>query len=178
MTSAIRIGIVTVSDRASRGEYQDRSAPPYVMGQEFSGDVLDAPAGSGFAAGDRVAGMTSGAAAERLLVDPASLVRLPDAITHEQGAGAIFNYQTAIVALEIRGRLKAGETVLAHGAGGGTGTAVVQVAKALGARVIGVVSSDEKAEAAKHLKEAKTRGEAVTDLVWALVNTREFILNH
>ena len=133
----------------SRGEYQDRSAPPYVVGQEFSGDVLDAPADSGFTAGDRVAGMTSGAAAERLLVDPSSLVRLPDTITHQQGAGAIFNYQTAIVALEIRGRLKAGEVVLAHGAGGGTGTAVVQVAKAVGARVIGVVSSDEKAEAAR-----------------------------
>lgn len=133
----------------SRGEYQDRSVLPYVVGQEFSGDVVDAPAGSGFNPGDRVAGMTSAAAAERVLVDPASLVRLPDHLTHEQGAGAIFNYQTALVALEIRGRLKAGEVVLAHGAGGGTGTAVVQVAKALGARVIGVVSSDEKAEAAR-----------------------------
>jgi NADPH2:quinone reductase len=118
-------------------------------GAEFSGDVVDAPSDSGFAPGDRVAGMTSGAAAERLVVDPGSLVRLPDGITHEQGAGAIFNYQTAIVALEIRGRLKAGETVMAHGAGGGTGTAVIQVAKALGASVIGVVSSDEKAAAAR-----------------------------
>jgi len=133
----------------SRGEYQDRSALPYVVGQELSGEVIDAPADSGFKSGDRVAGMTSGAAAERVLVDPSSLVRLPDSITHEQGAGAIFNYQTAIVALEIRGRLQAGEVVLAHGAGGGTGTAVVQVAKALGARVIGVVSSDEKVEAAR-----------------------------
>ena len=89
-----------------------------------------------------------GAAAERLIVDPDSLIGLPDRLTFEQGAGVLFNYQTAIVALEIRGRLKPGEVVLAHGAAGGTGTAVVQVAKANGARVIAVVSSDEKAKAA------------------------------
>jgi NADPH2:quinone reductase len=133
----------------SRGEYQVRLAPPYVLGQELSGEVIAAPADTGFKPGDRVAGTTDGAAAERVVVDPSSLVALPDHLTFEQGAGVIFNYQTALVALEIRGRLKRGEVVLAHGAGGGTGTAVVQVAKALGARVIGVVSSDEKADAAR-----------------------------
>jgi NADPH2:quinone reductase len=133
----------------SRGEYQVRLAPPYVLGQEFGGEVIEAPAGSGFRAGDRVAGMADGVAAERIVVDPSSLVALPDHLSVEQGAGALFNYQTALLALEIRGRLKAGEVVLAHGAGGGTGTAVVQVAKAIGARVIGVVSSDEKAAAAR-----------------------------
>ena len=133
----------------SRGEYQVRLAPPYVLGQELSGEVIDAPEGSGFKVGDRVAGMMDGAAAERVRIDPSSLIALPDHLTFEQGSGALFNYQTALLALEIRGRLKAGEVVLAHGAGGGTGTAVVQVAKAIGARVIGVVSSDEKAEAAR-----------------------------
>jgi NADPH2:quinone reductase len=135
----------------SRGEYQDRIKPPYVIGQEFAGEVIEALAGSGFKAGDRVAGMTGsvGAAAERLIVDPGSLIALPDQLTFEQGAGVLFNYQTAIVALEIRGRLKPGDVVLAHGAAGGTGTAVIQVAKANGARVIAVVSSDEKAEAAR-----------------------------
>lgn len=135
----------------SRGEYQDNVTPPYVIGQEFAGEVIEAPAGSGFQSGDRVAGMTGsvGAASERLFADPANLVALPANLTFEQGAGVLFNYQTALVALDIRGRLKPGEVVLAHGAGGGTGTAVVQVAKALGARVIGVVSSDEKAEAAR-----------------------------
>jgi len=135
----------------SRGEYQDRIKPPYVIGQEFAGEVAEAPSGSGFKAGDRVAGMTGssvGAAAERLIVDPDSLIALPDRLTFEQGAGVLFNYQTAIVALEIRGRLKPGEVVLAHGAAGGTGTAVIQVAKANDARVIAVVSSDDKAEAA------------------------------
>src|SRR6266536_1009940 len=133
----------------SRGEYQDRRTPPYVLGQEVAGVVTEAPADGGFRPGDRVAGMTGGAAAERLVVDPPSLFALPDRLTFEQGAGLLFNYQTALVALEVRGRLKPGEVVLAHGAGGGTGTAVVQVAKALGARVIAVVSSDDKAEAAR-----------------------------
>jgi NADPH2:quinone reductase len=133
----------------SRGEYQDRRPPPYVLGQEFAGVVLSAPADSGFSPGDRVAGMAGSAAAERLVVEPSALVALPDRLSFEQGAGLIFNYQTALVALAVRGRLRSGEVVLAHGAGGGTGTAVVQVAKALDARVIAVVSSDEKADAAR-----------------------------
>src|SRR4051794_35685458 len=133
----------------SRGEYQDKARPPFIIGQEFAGEVIAAPADSQFAPGDRVAGMTSGAAAEVILVEPSALVALPERVSFEQGAGAIFNYQTAIVALEIRGRLKAGEVVLAHGAAGGTGTSVIQVAKAAGARVIAVVSSDEKAETAR-----------------------------
>jgi NADPH2:quinone reductase len=135
----------------TRGQYQDKVTPPYVIGQEFAGEVLSAPADSGYAAGDRVAGMTggTGAAAERLYADPALLAKLPDNLSYEQGAGALFNYQTAVVAIEIRGRVKAGETVLAHGAAGGTGTAVIQIAKANGADVIAVVSSEEKAAAAR-----------------------------
>src|SRR5687767_4281101 len=103
----------------TRGEYQDKIKPPYVLGQEFAGEVIQAPEGSELRPGDRVAGMTGssiGAAAERVYAEPSSLVTLPDRLTFEQGSGLLFNYQTAIVALEVRGRLKAGETVLAHGA--------------------------------------------------------------
>lgn len=135
----------------SRGQYQDSAKPPYVLGQEFAGEVINAPADSGYKAGDRIAGMSGGigSASERLIADPRMVIPLPDSLTYEQGAGVLFNYQTAIVALEIRGRIKPGEVVLAHGAAGGTGTAVIQVAKANGARVIAVVSSDEKAETAR-----------------------------
>lgn len=135
----------------TRGQYQDKAPIPYVIGQEFAGEVLSAPGGSQYAAGDRVAGMSSGvgAAAERLYADESLLARLPDSLSYEQGAGALFNYQTAIVAMEIRGRIKPGEVVLVHGAAGGTGTAVIQIAKANGATVIGVVSSDVKAAAAR-----------------------------
>jgi NADPH:quinone reductase len=135
----------------TRGQYQDKVAPPYVIGQEFAGEVVSASADSGYAPGDRVAGMTggTGAAAERLYADPALLAKLPESLSYEQGAAALFNYQTAVVAMEIRGRIRPGETVLAHGAAGGTGTAVIQVAKANDATVIAVVSSDEKAAAAR-----------------------------
>src|SRR3954464_2972845 len=67
----------------SRGEYQDRRPPPYVIGQEFAGVVVEATAGSGFHPGDRVAGMTSSAAAERLVVEPTALIALPDRLTFE-----------------------------------------------------------------------------------------------
>ena len=97
-----------------------------------------------------MAGMTGGTgSAERLYADPALLAALPDSLSYEQGAAALFNYQTAVVAIEIRGRVKSGEIVLAHSAAGGTGTAVIQIAKANGATVIAVVSSEEKAAAAR-----------------------------
>jgi NADPH:quinone reductase len=135
----------------TRGQYQDKVVPPYVIGQEFAGEVVSAPAGAAYKVGDRVAGMTggTGAAAERLYADPSLLALLPDDLSYEQGAAALFNYQTAVVAIEIRGRVKPGEVVLAHGAAGGTGTAVIQIAKANGATVIAVVSSEEKAAAAR-----------------------------
>src|SRR3546814_18967060 len=59
------------------------------------------------------------------------------------------NYLTAHFALAVRGQLKAGESVLVHGAAGGVGTATIQMAKAYGARAIAVVSTDEKAEIAR-----------------------------
>ncbi len=59
------------------------------------------------------------------------------------------NYLTAQFALEERGQVRAGETVLVHGAAGGVGTATLQVAKGYGARTIAVVSTEEKAEVAR-----------------------------
>ena len=61
------------------------------------------------------------------------------------------NYLTALFALDERGGLREGETVLVHGAAGGVGTATVQVAKGLGARVVGVVSTDAKADLVRSL---------------------------
>jgi NADPH2:quinone reductase len=66
-----------------------------------------------------------------------------------QGAGLILNYHTAYFALAMRGRLKQGETVLVHGAAGGVGTAVLQVARGLGAHTIAVVSDTRKAQVAQ-----------------------------
>jgi NADPH2:quinone reductase len=74
---------------------------------------------------------------------------LGDRLDFRQGAALILNYHTVHFALVTRGRLSAGETVLVHGAAGGVGTAALQVAKALGARTIAVVSSEAKAQVAR-----------------------------
>jgi NADPH:quinone reductase len=133
----------------SQGLYQDRSEPPYTLGSEFAGVVAAAPAASGFAVGDRVAGMAASAGAERLACAPPALMALPASLSFEQGAALPMNYETAVVALEIRGRMRPGETILVHGGAGGTGTAAIQVAHALGGTAIAVVSSEDKERVAR-----------------------------
>jgi NADPH2:quinone reductase len=134
----------------ARGLYQAKAEPPYVPGVEASGVVRAAPEGSGLAPGDRVAAMTQGGGWAQLAVAAPELTfPLPDALDFAQGAGLVLNYHTAYFALVMRGRLRAGETVLVHGAAGGVGTATLQVANGLGARTIAVVSSDEKERLAR-----------------------------
>ncbi len=134
----------------SRGQYQLKPDPPFTLGTELAGIVRTAPEGSGFAAGDRVMAMTMlGAFAEVAAALPALTFRLPDELDFAQGAGFLMNYHTAHFALVRRAELRAGETLLVHGAGGGVGTAAIQVGKGLGARVVGVVSSDEKERVAR-----------------------------
>jgi len=132
----------------SKGLYQQQATPPYTLGGEAAGVVVAAPAGSGFAAGDRVAGTCAAGAAELALLDPKDAISLPETMSFEAGAALPLNYPTAILGLEIRGRMRPGETVLVHGAAGGTGTAATQIAKAAGCQVLAVVSSDEKERAA------------------------------
>ncbi|MGA8248009.1 MAG: zinc-binding dehydrogenase, partial [Nocardioides sp.] len=79
------------------------------------------------------------------VVPAAAVFPLPEGLSYDEGAALPMNYLTALFALQERGEVIAGETVLVHGASGGVGTATLQVAKGLGARTIGVVSSEEKA---------------------------------
>jgi NADPH:quinone reductase len=135
----------------TRGEYQLKLDPPFILGGELSGVVREAPEGSGFAAGDRVTALAplGGAFAEVALAPPFAAFKLPDALDFAQGAGYCMNYHTAHFALARRAALREGETLLVHGAAGGTGTAAIQVGKGLGARVVAVVSTDEKEEVAR-----------------------------
>lgn len=134
----------------SKGEYQLKPEPPFTLGVDFAGVVRFAPEGSAFAVGDRVACVGAyGGGGEVAATGPDSTFPLPDNLTFEQGAALPMNYLTAQFALAERAGIKAGETVLVHGAAGGVGTATIQVAKGYGARVIAVVSSDEKAEIAR-----------------------------
>jgi NADPH2:quinone reductase len=77
------------------------------------------------------------------------MVAIPDGVGFPEAAGLIVNYQTAWFALARRARLQPGEQVLVQGAGGGLGVAVIQVARALGARVVGVAGSPAKAAMAE-----------------------------
>jgi len=134
----------------SRGEYQFKPELPFVPGSEVAGRVLEAPDGSPFAAGDRVAAFCMlGGFAEVAAAPAFYTFALDDALDYAQGAGLILNYHTAYFSLVTRGRLQAGETVLVHGAAGGVGTATLQVAKGLGASTIAVVSSEQKAKTAR-----------------------------
>ena len=133
----------------SRGEYQIRQEPPFTLGWEASGVVARAPEDSVLEPGDRVVTLTFGAFAERIAAVPQATFALPDTLSFEEGAAYPLNYLTAIAGLKRRGRLAAGESVLVQGAAGGVGTAAIQVAKALGARVIGLVSTEAKAQVAR-----------------------------
>lgn len=133
----------------SRGEYQLKPPVPFIPGCEVAGTVREAPADSGWKIGDRVAAFTMlNGYAEQVAANADWAVRLPDAMSFEQGCAVPMNYLTMDFALVRRGRLKAGETVLIHGAAGGIGTAGIQLAKAHGASVIAVASTEEKREVA------------------------------
>jgi NADPH:quinone reductase len=134
----------------TRGEYQFKPELPFVPGSEVGGVVRSAPGDSAFAPGDRVAAFCMLGAFAEVAAAPEHLTfKLPDALDFAQGAALILNYHTAYFALKLRGRLAAGEWVLVHGAAGGVGTAAIQVAKGLGANVVGVVSTDEKEAVAR-----------------------------
>jgi NADPH:quinone reductase len=134
----------------SRGEYQLKPPLPFVPGSEVSGVVRSAPSDAQVSRGDRVAAFCGlGGFAETAVAPEFFTFALAPALDFAQGAGLILNYHTAYFALVMRGRLKAGETVLVHGAAGGVGTAALQVARGLGARTIAVVSNDAKQRVAE-----------------------------
>ena len=133
----------------SKGQYQMKPEPPFTLGVDVAGTVVSGP---GFELGQRVVGVLPyGGASERAAVPAVSVFALPDSLTFEQGAAIPLNYLTAHFALVERAGLRAGETVLVHGAAGGVGTATIQVARGLGARVLAVVSTQDKADLVRSL---------------------------
>jgi NADPH:quinone reductase len=114
--------------------------------------VREAPDGSGLAPGDRVACcLPYGGGADLVAVPVEAVFPLPGSVGFEQAAALPMNYLTAQFALGTRAQLRAGETVLVHGAAGGVGTACLQVARGLGARTIAAVSTREKADFVRSL---------------------------
>lgn len=133
------------------GKYQVRPPLPFVPGNEASGIVTAVGNNvSRFKPGDRVIGaLRGGAFAEKAVVDERLAIPLPDTMSFEEGAAYSVAYGTSYHALRQSARLQAGETVLVLGAAGGVGYAAVNLAKAMGAKVIAAASSDEKLQFAK-----------------------------
>ncbi|WP_134765769.1 NADPH:quinone oxidoreductase family protein [Nocardioides sp. 1609] len=141
-----RVGVAFPDLLLSRGEYQMKPDPPFSLGVDVAGTVIS---GGGFEPGQRVAAVGGwGGAQERVAIPAEFTFALPDAMSYDEGAALPMNYLTAEFALHERGGLRSGETVLVHGAAGGLGTATIQVAKGMGARVIGVVSTEAKKQTA------------------------------
>src|SRR5438093_12887621 len=118
---------------------------PYTPGSDAAGTVEAVGAGvSSVKPGDRVyvAGTLTGAYAEMSLCDPDQIHPLPENVSFSQGAGLGVPYGTAYHALVNRGKPRAGETVLVHGASGGVGIGAVQIARALGMVVFGTAGSE------------------------------------
>ncbi|WP_328733954.1 NADPH:quinone oxidoreductase family protein [Streptomyces bobili] len=165
-------GVVFPDVLQTRGEYQTRPELPFVPGWEVSGTVRTD--GAGFRAGDRVAALpVTGGFARTAAVDASMVFPLPDNVDTRRGAALPLNYLTAHFALVHRGALRPGEVVLVHGAAGGVGSAACQLAEAYGARVIAVVSTDEKARLALSVgAHHVVRADGFLDAVRTLIDGR------
>ncbi|GAB2815846.1 NADPH:quinone oxidoreductase family protein [Streptomyces daliensis] len=139
-----------------RGEYQVRPPFPFTPGVELCGEVLAAGEGTegAPAVGERVIAqpvLPTGAFAERTVVSAESARPAPGSLDDAEAAALHIGYQTGWFGLHRRAGLRSGETLLVHAAAGGVGSAAVQLGKAAGARVIGVVGGAEKARIAREL---------------------------
>jgi NADPH2:quinone reductase len=126
--------------------YQTKPPLPFAPGAELAGVVSAVgPGVSDRKVGDRVIGSSTwGAFAERIALPAARTLPMPETLDFEQASAFVLTYGTSYHALIDRGALKAGETVLILGAAGGVGLAAIQIARAIGARVIAAASSAEK----------------------------------
>ena len=131
------VDLLTIS-----GGYQVKPDLPFIVGGEGTGRVAEVGEGvTGLQAGDAV--LTNGGCVEQITVAAERVTKLPPHIDIATAASYRGNYATALYGMQ-RARLKAGETMLVHGAAGGVGLAAVDVGKLMGATVIATASSDAK----------------------------------
>jgi len=129
----------------TQGKYQFKPEPPFIAGLEIAGEVIEADADSGFAAGDRVMGGAKIGGFAQFASYPASALRpIPGGLDFSQAAALGAAYTTAYTALVEIGGLSDEQWVLVHGASGGVGLAACDLAKALGAKVIATSGREEK----------------------------------
>lgn len=130
----------------TRGEYQMKPPLPFVGGMELAGEIVALGEGvAGLSVNDAVVGGAKlGGFAEFAVLPAAAVRRKPERLDFAQAAAVGAAYLTAYVALVRRARIEPGEWLLVHGAAGGVGLAAVDLAKALGAKVIAASASDAK----------------------------------
>jgi NADPH:quinone reductase len=138
-----------------RGQYQIRPPLPFTPGVELCGEVVETGEGvTSPAPGTRVIGLAAlpgGAFAEYAVVPAAGVLPAPPDLDDAEAAALHIGYQTGWFGLHRRAALRPGETLLVHAAAGGVGSAAVQLGKAAGATVIGVVGGPDKAKVARDL---------------------------
>jgi len=129
-------------------KYQFKPQRPFSPGAEISGVVEGVGEGvKGIFKGDRVIAVPGwGGLVERIAVPAKSVIKMPDAMSFEEGAALVMTYGTSYYALKDRAQLKAGESLLVLGAAGGVGSAAVELGKAMGAHVIATASTNDKVQ--------------------------------
>ncbi len=156
-----RSGINFADTHATRNDYLAEQALPMIPGAEVSGRTPD---------GRRVAALLmNGGYAERVAVNEALLIPVPDGVDDDQAAALLLGGLTAMALVSRCARVEPGETVLIEAAAGGTGSLSVQLAKRAGARVIGLASSPEKRALVERLGADATVDSRAEDLRGAIL---------
>jgi NADPH:quinone reductase len=160
-----RAGVNFADTHSTRNDYLAEQQLPLVPGAEVAGRTAD---------GRRVVALVgNGGYAEKVAVPESSLIPIPDEVDDEQAAGALLQGLTAMALVKRSARIEAGETIAIEAAAGGTGTLAVQIAKAEGARVIGLASSPEKRELVESLGADATVDSRAEDLRGALLEAND-----
>ncbi|MFE2045210.1 medium chain dehydrogenase/reductase family protein [Streptomyces sp. NPDC059477] len=160
-------GVSFAEQQMRRGRYYDMPAFPFVPGYDLVGVVEElgppVPGRPGVAVGDRVAALTkTGGWADRVLLDSRDLVPVPDGVSAADAETLVTNGATAWRMLFRTARVKAGDTVVVHGANGGVGSVLVQLARGHGVRVIGTASArNQLAVAAMGAEPVDYRGDVL-----------------
>jgi len=142
----VRAAGVNFSDTLiTKGTYQVKVPTPFTPGMEAAGTIIEVGEGVDLPLGTRVATLLDyGAYAEEIVIDVDRVVTIPMMMSFEEAAGFMVTYGTSHIGLRHRGQLKAGETLLVHGAAGGVGLTAVEIGRKIGATVIATASSEDK----------------------------------
>lgn len=173
----VRAAGVNFSDTLiTKGTYQVKVPTPFTPGMEAAGTIIEVGEGVDLPLGTRVATLLDyGAYAEEIVIDVDRVVTIPMMMSFEEAAGFMVTYGTSHIGLRHRGQLKAGETLLVHGAAGGVGLTAVEIGRKIGATVIATASSEDKLAITREYGADHTilsTDEDLRDQVLALTNGR------